>query len=128
LTWIIPTQRILYNSYENGGLQELVFVGSSGDHQARLLPTDTFIQRVIMAIHATVLDGAPDESRLFDSLEESFLKYLAEPEQINQARQEVSKLAKLLKMRVLLQAAYLMIIPHTSDISESKEGKVFFCQ
>jgi len=123
----ISTQRLLYKIYKGGEWNGLMFAGTSDLDELQLSHPDTFVSKVMVAIRETVFKGPSSGSRLFDCLEEELLRRIVEPGKISQERQEeVGKLADFLRMRVLLYAAYLMIIHDTSDILElEEEGRDF---
>ncbi|GAW16999.1 hypothetical protein ANO14919_064480 [Xylariales sp. No.14919] len=102
---------------------EIPFIGAAGSYHARLAAPDTFISHVMTAIFKAGTRRVEGNSEPFQNLNEVLLSQLITDDAINTASQEqINQIADFLKLRVVLYAAYLMIIPDSSDIVETSQS------
>ncbi|KAJ2990522.1 hypothetical protein NUW58_g2908 [Xylaria curta] len=118
----ISIQYLLQRMWKSHASQ-IPFMGTGSSYLSRLLSPGTFIFHIMEAISKSITDGNGDESGPFQCLDEAlFSELVANTSFTKEDREHVSQLADFLGLRVVLYAAYLMIIPDTSDILDTLQS------
>ncbi|KAI0452251.1 hypothetical protein F5B21DRAFT_348383 [Xylaria acuta] len=100
---------------------QMPFIGTGPHYTDRIRHRQTFIWHVMAAVSRSVTNRDDCESGLFENLDLALSSHLSTHTAATTTyQQQTSEIGEFLRLRVVLYAAYLMIIPDTSDILETQ--------